>query len=184
MDGWHRKNTGSLMFQEYGSVVMQVITLIIMAVGLLSLFTFIVPGLTIIWAGTLLYGLVTGFTWQSGILFALITILMLAGNIADNLMMGAGAREKGASWVAIVVATIAAIIGTIVRPPFGGIIAALLAIFIVEIVRLKEIRKALESMKGMARGYGWGLAVRFVIGLIMIFLWLIWAYIMPWLTGG
>ncbi len=171
------------MFQEYGPVVMQVITLCIMAVGLLGLFTFILPGLTIIWVGALIYGLVTGFSLTSGILFALITILMLLGNLSDNLMMGASAREKGASWLSIAIATIAAIGGTIAWPPFGGIIAALVAIFIVEIIRLKEMRKAIESMKGMARGCGWGFAMRFVIGLIMIFLWLLWVYIIPWITG-
>ncbi len=163
-----------------GSVFLQVLTLLIMAAGMLSLFTFLVPGLTIIWAGALIYGLATGFDWISGILFGLMTVLMLLGNVSDNIMMGANARYKGASWLSIALATIAAMIGTIIWPPFGGIIAALVILFVVEIIHRKEIHKALESMVGMAKGLGLGLAMRIVIGLVMIFLWLLWVYIIPW----
>ncbi|MEM5775128.1 MAG: DUF456 domain-containing protein, partial [Anaerolineaceae bacterium] len=165
------------MWEETVPIVMQIITLVVMAVGMLSLLTFIVPGLTIVWVGALVYGLVTGFDWVSGILFAIMTILMVLGGISDNIMMGASAREKGASWLAIGVATLAAIIGTVVFPPFGGVIAALVSIYLVEVIRLKEWRKAVESMRGMATGCGWGFVSRFVFGLMMIFLWLLWVYI-------
>lgn len=165
--------------EEYGLAALQVITLAIMLAGLLSLFTLILPGLVIIWVGPLIYGLITGFTWPTGILFGFITVLMLFGNIADNLMMGASARVKGASWLAIGVAMVAAVVGTLVFPPFGGIIASLVGIFAVEMIRLKEVPQALESMKGMAQGCGWGLVLRFVIGLIMIFWWIIWAFFLP-----
>lgn len=168
------------MWQEYGTAFMQAITLVIMAVGLLSLLTFIVPGLTIIWVGALIYGLVTGFTLFSGILFGVMTILMILGSISDNIMMGANARVEGASWLSIGVATAAAIVGTVVFPPFGGVIAALASIFLIEMIRLKEWKKALVSMKGMAAGCGWGFVSRFVFGLLMIFLWLVWVYIVPW----
>lgn len=96
--------------------------------------------------------------------------------------MGANARIKGASWLAIGVAAVSAIIGTIVWPPFGGIIASLLGIFIVEIVRLKELRKAVDSIKGMAQGCGWGFVMRVVAGLMMIFWWLFWVYVLPWIN--
>jgi uncharacterized protein YqgC (DUF456 family) len=171
------------MWQQYGPTIMQVITLIIMATGMLSLFTFIVPGLTIVWVGALIYGLATGFDWVSGGIFAVMTVLMLVGNTADNILMGAGARVQGASWLSIGAAIVAAIAGTAFFPPFGGVIAALIAIFLVEIIRLKEWRKALDSMKGMASGCGWAFMARFVIGMLIIFLWLVWVYIIPWVTA-
>ena len=63
--------------------------------------------LVIMWVPTLIYGLLTGFNWISGILFALITILMLFGSVVDNIVMGQRARAQGASWAAITVSLIA-----------------------------------------------------------------------------
>jgi len=164
---------------EFGLVALQILTGSIMLVGLFSLLTALVPGLVIIWIGALIYGLITGFDWVSAVLFGFITVLMLIGNITDNLMMGAGARQKGASWLSIGIALIAAIVGTIVWPPFGGFLAALIGVFLFEFIRLKEMKKAWESLKGMAGGCGWAVVLRFVIGTIMIFWWLVWAFLIP-----
>jgi uncharacterized protein YqgC (DUF456 family) len=166
-----------------GLVALQIIVLTSMLVGLISLIIPIIPGLIIIWVAALIYGLVIGFDWIGGILFTFITILMLVGNVTDDFMMGAGARKKGASWISIIVATVAAFIGTLVWPPLGGILAALVGIFLVELIRLKEPRKALDSMRGLATGCGWAFVVRFLIGLIMISWWFVWAFLMPQISG-
>jgi hypothetical protein len=76
----------------------------VMAIGLIGLLFYIIPGLTIIWLAVLAYGIVTGFNVSSGILFAVITLLMIGGNIVDNLTMGKEARKTGASWLGIAVA--------------------------------------------------------------------------------
>ncbi len=169
--------------QELSLIVLQVITLTIMLVGLLSLLTTIMPGLVIIWVGALIYGLVTGFNWANGILFGFITVLMLVGNITDNIMMSASARQKGASWLSIGVALLAAVVGTMLLPPFGGLIFALVGVFLVELIRLKELRQAWESLKGLAGGCGWSVFLRVIIGIIMICWWLVWVFLLPLLTG-
>lgn len=168
---------------EISLVVLQVITLTIMLAGLVSLLTALLPGLVIIWVGALIYGLVTGFNWVSGILFGFITVLMLLGNITDNIMMSAGARQKGASWLSIGVALLAAVAGTVLLPPFGGLIFALVGVFLVELIRLKELKKAWESLKGLAGGCGWSVFLRFIIGIIMICWWLVWAFVLPYVSG-
>jgi uncharacterized protein YqgC (DUF456 family) len=150
---------------------LQAVILAIMLFGLFSLLIPVLPGLVIIWVPTLVYGLVTGFTWASGLVFALITLLMIAGSLVDNVIMGASARQQGASWVAIAVALGAGLLGSLVFPPFGGLIAALLGLFAVEFFRLQDLRKALESTRGMAIGCGWAALIRFGIGVVMIALW-------------
>jgi uncharacterized protein len=166
-------------WNDVGLIVLQVIVLFTMVIGLLGLSLPGVPGLTIVWVAALVYGLIDGFNWASGILFAFITILMIFGNLVDNLFMGAGARVTGASWLAIGVAMVAGIAGTLLLPPIGGLIFALVGVFLVEIIRLKEWKKAIESVKGMALGCGWSFVARFVIGLMMIAWWLIWAFLLP-----
>jgi hypothetical protein len=155
--------------------VFQVIILAVMLFGLAGLIFPILPGLLIIWVAALVYGLAQGFSWGSGAIFAVITVLMLVGSVIDNVIMGASARQQGASWIAIAIATVLGIAGSVVFPPFGGLIAALLGIFGYEFVRLRDWRKALESTKGMAIGCGWSTLVRAGIGALMIGLWIAWA---------
>jgi uncharacterized protein len=152
---------------------LQTVTLAVMMVGLLGLIIPILPGLTIIWISALVYWLVIGITWPSGIALGIMTIMMLGGNIIDNVFMGASARVTGASWLAIGIALMAGIIGSIAYPPFGGLIAALLALFIYEFIRLKDVKKAWQSTLGLARGCGWAALVRGLIGIIMIGMWLL-----------
>ena len=152
------------------------IALVMMAVGLLVIP--ILPGLLIIWVAALGYGISAGFGTLGWILFALITVLMLGGSILDNLLMGAKAHKEGAPWWVVLIALVSAVVGSIAIPIpiIGGILAALLVLFLLEWLRLKDARKALVSMRGMLVGCGWAVIFRVIIGLIMIGLWLIWAW--------
>ena len=154
----------------------QGIVLFMMVLGLVSLLFLIIPGLTIIWICTLVYGLLTGFTTLSGILFGLITVLMIVGNMTDQLVMGAKAKNSGASWLSIFLSTGAAFIFSLLFPPFGGLIAALIVLLTAEIIRLKDWRKAAQSSKEMAFGFFKAIAIRFGIGLFMIGTWVIWVW--------
>lgn len=149
---------------------------VIMGVGLLGLLLYIIPGLTVIWLAILAYGIVTGFTVRSGILFAVITLLMIGGNLIDNLFMGNEARKTGASWVSIVVALVAGIAGTFILPPFGGLLFAAVGILAVEWIRKKDLNEGLRSTGGILKGCGLAMITRFGIGVVMICLWLVWLF--------
>lgn len=150
------------------------ILVVVMMTGLVGLLFYIIPGLTIIWLAILAYGIVNGFTVWSGILFGVITLLMLGGNLADNLMMGDQARKTGASWLSIIVALVLGVAGTFILPPFGGILFAAVGIFVVEWIRRKDFKEGLKSTGGMLKGCGLSVVVRFFIGIVMIGLWVIW----------
>lgn len=147
---------------------------VIMAIGLIGLLTYIIPGLIIIWLAILAYGIVNGFSLGSGILFAVITLLMIAGSIIDNLFMGAEAKKTGASWASLGVALIAGIAGTILLPPFGGLLFAVVAILVVEWVRKRDLKEGAKSAGGILKGCGFAVIARFGIGLLMIGLWAVW----------
>ena len=147
---------------------------VIMAIGLLGLLLYIIPGLTIIWLAILAYGIVTGFSLQSGILFAVITLLMVGGNLIDNLLMGAEAKKTGASWAAVVVALIAGIAGTFILPPFGGLLFAAVSILVVEWIRKRDLKEGAKSAGGILKGCGFAVITRLGIGILMIGLWVVW----------
>lgn len=157
-----------------GTLTLQIVVMGFMLLGLIGLLTTVIPGLVIIWLAALVYFIVTGFSTGNIILLVGITILMLVGNLLDNLFMGASARKTGASWLAIGVALVGGVVGSIVFPPFGGLVVALAGLFLVELYRLRDWRKAAESTKSMAAGCGWAVLARFGIGMVMILLWLGW----------
>ncbi len=154
--------------------VLRVAVLTIMALGMLVIP--ILPGLVIIWVAALGYGLIAGFGLLGWIMFGIITVLMIAGSVLDNVLMGTSAHKKGAPWWAILIAMVAAIAANFFLPIIGGILGGLLVLFLIEWLRLRDWRVALDSMKGMLIGWGWAFVFRFIIGMIMIGLWLIWAW--------
>jgi len=159
------------------------ITLILLTVMIFGWFSLIfipiVPGLTVIWAAQLVFGLIFGFhTTAAIILFVISSLLMIAGSLVDNLLMGSSAAKTGASLTNVTVALVAGAIGSIFLPLFGGILLSLAALFALEYWRRRNWRSAFESTKSMALGCGWAVVARFGIGLVMIALyvaWLIWA---------
>jgi hypothetical protein len=157
-------------------VLINIILFFITAFGLFSLCIPLMPGLVIIWVPILIYGIITGFTTGSVILFVIITILMIVGNLLDNLLMGTGARKQGASWGTILLALLAGIIGTIFLTPIGGFAITLFVLFLMEYLRVKDAKKAFESTKSMALGFGWAVLARMGVGFVMILLWGLWVW--------
>lgn len=152
------------------------LTQLILLLGLFSLFVPIFPGTVIMWLAILGYGVVTGFSTLAWVLFAVITLIMLASTLVDNLFMGAGARRGGASWGTIGLALLGGIVGTILLPPIGGLIAAPLVILGLEYYRHRNFEQALGALRGLATGWGLGVVVRFGMGVVMMLLWWLWVW--------
>jgi hypothetical protein len=157
-------------------IFIKAVALTVMLVGLLGLAIPVLPGLVIIWVGALGYGIAAGFGTLGWVMFAIMTVLMAGGSFADNILMGTQAHKEGAPWWSILIALVAAIAGNFALPIIGGVLAALLALFLVEWARRRDAKKALAAMRGMLVGCGWAVVIRVIIGLVMIGLWLIWAW--------
>ena len=116
--------------------IIEIVILVTMILGLVGLFFVVIPGLTIIWVGAFIYGILTGFSTFSIFLFVIISLLMIFGNMLDQLVMGAKAKKSGASWTSVLVSSGAAFVFSLIFPPFGGLIAALIALMVLELIRL------------------------------------------------
>jgi uncharacterized protein YqgC (DUF456 family) len=156
------------------------LTLILVQLGMLAgiavLVIPVLPGLVIMWLAALAFGFAAGGWSTTGlILFGLITIVMVIGSLVDNVLMAMGASKGGAAWQTVVAATIAGILGTIIFPPFGGIIAALLIAAAIEFVRYRRADHALRAGAGVAVGWGLSFVVRLALGILLMILWWAWA---------
>ncbi|MFN2303366.1 MAG: DUF456 domain-containing protein [Anaerolineales bacterium] len=155
-------------------------------IGFFGLFLVFFPGLTVIWASILLWGVSTLFNYQTGpwtftltiTTFVLITLLMLLGNVVDNILMAGSARAKGASWWAIILSWVAMIGVGLFLTPIGGLAAALIVLFAAEYLRIKDSQAAFQSMSNMALGCGWAVAARLGIAIVMILLFVMWYFLL------
>ena len=162
-------------------VALETFTLFVLFVGLFGLIMPVFPGLTIMWLGTLFYALIqsaadkmTGWDWFA---FSVITLLMIGGNIADNLIIARKMRDQYIPWSSILLAFAAGIIASIFFTPIIGLVAAPLGLFVAELRRLKNRDEAIKSTKAYMIGWGWAFGARFMIGITMIGSWMLWAWI-------
>jgi len=154
-----------------------VVTAVIMLTGLFGLIVPIFPGNVVIWLAALFYGIVTGFGTLGWWMFGLMTVLMIIATLVDNVLMGAKARENGAAWGIILLALLGGVVGTFLFPPLGGLIASPLILFGLEYWHLKDYEKAFRIVRGLILGWGLAFVARFGIGLVMVILWGIWAFV-------
>ncbi|MBI3161267.1 MAG: DUF456 domain-containing protein [Chloroflexi bacterium] len=162
-------------------VFIETITLFVLLAGLAGLFIPVFPGLTIMWLGTLVYALVQAsvdkMTWVDWLLFVLITLLMIGGNIVDNIIIAKHVRDKNVPWSSILWAFAAGITVSLFFTPIAGMVAAPAGLFLAEWYRLKDRPAAFASTKAWMTGWGWSLAARIGIGVAMIFFWGLWAWL-------
>jgi uncharacterized protein YqgC (DUF456 family) len=156
-------------------------TLFVLLVGLIGLVVPVFPGLTIMWLGTLVYALIQNAsgqmtTWDWAI-FAVITLLMIVGNVADNVIIARKMRDHYVPWSSIFFAFAAGILASIFMTPLGGLVAAPAGLFMAEVSRLKNRDEAWKSTKAYMIGWGWAFGARFMIGLGITALWMLWAWL-------
>ena len=168
-------------FEFWLQVMVESITLFVLIVGLSGLVVPVFPGLTVMWLGIVFYAFVQfvgrKMTWVDWVLFALITLLMLGGNVLDNIIIAKHVRDKDVPWSSIIWASAAGIIVSIFLTPIAGIIASPLGLFLAEWYRLKDRNTAFASTKAWLTGWGWSFLARFGVGIVMILFWALWTWL-------
>jgi len=168
-------------FWEFlAQVALETLTLLVLLTGLAGLVIPVFPGLTVMWLATLVYAVVQGMnermTWVDWLLFSLITLLMIAGNVIDNVIIAKQVRDKQVPWGSILFAFAAGLVISLIFTPLVGMVAAPAGLFIAELRRLKNRQEAMNNTKAWMTGWGWAIAVRICIGLVIIMFWGAWAW--------
>jgi uncharacterized protein YqgC (DUF456 family) len=150
-----------------------------MVVSLFALLLPGFPGLVIIWAAALIFGLISGFNWLGWLIIALLTALMIFGSVIDNIITAKTTYDAGASILSIIFGMITGILGAIFWTPLGGLLIAPLGVLAAEYMRRRDVRQAVSATRGWIVGLGWSFFIRFLTGIAMIGLWLIWVINLP-----
>lgn len=163
-------------------VILETLTLFALIVGLLGLIVPVFPGLVVMWLGTLVYAIIQNSAGNMNdwkwVIFGVITVLMITGSIVDNIIIAYKMRDKYIPWSSILFAFAAGIIVSLFFTPLIGLVAAPVGLFLAESRRLNDRDAALDSTKAYMIGWGWAFGVRFLIGLIMLGFWMLWAWVL------
>jgi uncharacterized protein len=166
---------------QFFQILLETFVLFVLLVGLIGLVVPVFPGLVIMWLGTLIYavlqssaGNMTTWDW---VIFGIITFLMITGSIVDNIIIARKMRDHYIPWSSILFAFAAGIVASIFTTPLGGLVAAPAGLFLAETSRLKDRDEAWRSTKAYMIGWGWAFGLRFVIGLVITGLWMLWAWV-------
>jgi len=168
-------------WEFFAQAALEGVTLFVLLAGLAGLLIPVFPGLTIMWLGTLVYALVQAsigkMSWVDWALFTLITLIMAGGNIADNFIIAKHVRDKNVPWSSILWAFAAGIIISLFFTPIAGMVAAPAGLFFAEWRRLRDRAAAFANTRAWMTGWGWAIAAKLGVGVIMIVFWMLWAWL-------
>lgn len=144
------------------------------AVGVVGTLLPILPGLWLVWAACLAYGLIEGFSSIGWSAMTLITILAILGTAAALVLPQRSASGEGIAVRWQVLAGILAVVGFFVIPVVGAIVGFVLGIVIGAYLQNRDGGKAWAVTLATLRGVAVGAVVQFGTALLMAMVWVAW----------
>jgi uncharacterized protein YqgC (DUF456 family) len=136
--------------------------------GLVGTLLPLLPGPVFIYAGMLLYGVLTGFATLDTNFFLLQGMALLFLFTLDFIATAAGSRHFGGSKQAALGAVVGTLIGVFIFGPFGIILGPFLGAVTVEFIRGKRANQAVTAGFGTIIGLLGGTVIKLSIEILMI----------------
>ena len=146
-----------------------------MVVGILGTVVPLLPGLPIVWAAALVYGVAEGFGVIGWICFVVITLVGIGGIVAGIVVPQRKVQGGGAPFSTSLLGLIGGIIGFFVIPIVGLVVGAVVGVFVAERLRTGNREEAWASTKRAIVGFGVGALVQMGAGFVMMLTWIAWA---------
>lgn len=145
-----------------------IVSTALIVIGLLGIFIPGLPGTGLVFIGTLVYALATGFQtigWGTIIIFLLLTLLAMGVDYAAGLLT---AQKFGASKQGIIGSVIGGILGFIFFNILGLILGQLAGVILGELAFGRKMNESLKSGLGVFIGYLLGSIVKVTITTLII----------------
>lgn len=150
-----------------------IIAIILLIPGIIGILIPILPGIPYMFVISLIYGFITKFQnlhTSEIIILALIALLSLLVDYSTGII---GAKYGGATKQSLLIGLLGLIIGTIVLPPFGGIIGLFIGVLIAEILAHQNRRRAVKAATGSLIGSLAGIIINLILSLVFITLFIL-----------
>jgi uncharacterized protein len=147
---------------------------VVMVVGVVGTIIPFVPGLVIVWAAGLVYGLIEGFGTTGWVAFAVMTVLLVLGSAATYVLPHRAGVLAGVGRTSLRLGMLGAVIGFVVIPVIGLPLGAVAGVWVGERRRLGGWQEAWGTTRTVVIGFGLGALVEFGSAVLMVVTWLIW----------
>jgi uncharacterized protein YqgC (DUF456 family) len=160
-----------------GDVVtgVQVLTGLVILVGLVGIVVPVLPGSMLIVASVLGWAVYTG-SGTAWAVFAVVTTLVVTGQVVKYVVPGRGLRNSGVPGRTILVGGLLGIVGFFVVPVLGLVLGFLVGVYLAEVPRVGR-QRAWPSTVAAVKAVGVSLLVELVAGLSAAATWLVGAFI-------
>jgi uncharacterized protein YqgC (DUF456 family) len=151
-----------------GMIALFALTLLVMLIGLAGTVIPMIPGLPVMWMGALIYALLTGFErigWTFLGIFGLLTAISTVLDYVANLY---GAKKMGATGWGIAGAILGMLVGLFTAGLIGLLLGSFVGAVLGEILGGRKGSQALKAGVGTFLGFLGGTLLKFVIGCVMI----------------
>jgi uncharacterized protein len=148
-----------------------------MAVGALGTIVPLVPGISLVWAAGLVYGLDRGFGAVGVVALAVMTSLGVAATVGGYVVPKRRARGAGASRATVWLGVAGVVVGFFVVPVVGLPIGGVLGIYVGERLRTGDTVTAWRATRATIAGFGIAVLVQFAAAMSMIAVWVVWVII-------
>lgn len=156
------------------SSVVVAIVAVAMAVGIAGTVVPLVPGLGLVAAAALGYGIVEGFGTVGVVAFAVIVALAIGGSVAGVVLPKRAAGGAGAPRASLFVGAVGAVIGFFAVPVVGLPLGGAVGIFAAELARSGDRAVAWRTTMATLKGFGLATLVQLAAGLAMAVVWVVW----------
>jgi uncharacterized protein YqgC (DUF456 family) len=154
-----------------------VLVAIVMVIGVGGTLLAVLPGLWLIWAAALGYGLFGGFGVGGWIATAIITALAVAGTASGVYLPQRKAASVGVPWWGQLVALVCAVAGFFIVPVVGAPLGFVVGILLVTLVRERHLQGALAATWATLKSLLLASGLQFAVGLAMVAVWVVWAWL-------
>lgn len=145
-----------------------ILAIILFVAGLVGTVLPGLPGALLIYAGMVLYGILTAFSTLDTNFFLLQGLAVVIVFAVDFLSTAAGSRRFGGSRYAIGGAMIGTILGLVIFGPFGIILGPFLGAITAELLSGKKPQQAIRAGFGTLLGFLGGTVLKLIILIMMI----------------
>lgn len=127
----------------------------------------VIPGILMMWIGFFLYHFMIDDSKLSWFFWVVMTILTMITLVSDYIAGSYFVKRYGGSKAGGITAALSVLVGSFVMPPFGVIIVPLIAVFVIELIVVKEPERAVKASIGSLFGFLTSTFAKFLILVIM-----------------
>lgn len=155
--------------------VVTVLVAAAMVIGVAGTILPVVPGLWLIWAAGVVYGIATGFGVIGWVALGVMSVLAIGGSLVAVVLPQRRAMRVGVPLWGQALAAVLAVIGLFVIPFIGAMVGFVIGILIASLSETGDVRTAIPVAVATLRTMLVASAIQFACGVAMFVTWIAWA---------